>query len=69
MILRVLEPFADEDDEIKSFVIWFHSHAVLLPPAPLRIAFLGETGSGKSTTLNRVLQEEGLSNAVRHSEV
>jgi ABC-type multidrug transport system fused ATPase/permease subunit len=63
-ILPVLEPYIDEDDEIMNFVKFFRNHTVLLLPEATRIGIMGETGSGKSTTLNALLQMPGLSNAV-----
>ncbi|CAD0113024.1 unnamed protein product [Aureobasidium uvarum] len=65
VVLPALSPYRDEDKSINDTFMWFENGKNLNIPAipPTSFAFSGNSGSGKTSTLNNVLGMSGLANA------
>ncbi|KAH0292372.1 hypothetical protein KCU62_g2041, partial [Aureobasidium sp. EXF-3399] len=63
VVLPAISPYKDDDKSIDDMVKWFTKNANV-PEIPQTVfALLGNSGSGKTTTLNNLLGEAGLANA------
>lgn len=63
VVLPALSPFRDEDKSVNDSVEWFEKSANIPATSPTRFALSGNSGSGKTSTLNNVLGYSGLANA------
>jgi hypothetical protein len=63
VVLPALLPYRDEDKSVSDSVEWFEKNANVPAIPPTRFAFIGNSGSGKTSTLNNVLGQSGLANA------
>jgi hypothetical protein len=63
VVLPALSPYRDEDKQLRDSVEWFEKNDSVPAIPPTRFAFIGNSGSGKTSTLNNVLGESGLANA------
>jgi hypothetical protein len=62
-VVSALSPYREEDKQLSDSVKWFENNADIPAIPPTRFAFIGNSGSGKTSTLNNVLGEPGLANA------
>jgi hypothetical protein len=63
VVLPALSPYRDEDKSVSDSVEWFEKNANIPAIPPTRFALSGNSGSGKTSTLNNVLGMAGLANA------
>ncbi|CAD0091771.1 unnamed protein product, partial [Aureobasidium mustum] len=61
--LPALSPYRDEDKSVNDTVEWLEKNANIPATPPTLFALTGNSGSGKTTTLNNVLGMSGLANA------
>ncbi|KAH0372893.1 hypothetical protein KCU65_g886, partial [Aureobasidium melanogenum] len=61
--LPALSPYKDEDKSVNDTVEWLEKNANIPAIPPTLFALTGNSGSGKTTTLNNVLGMSGLANA------
>ncbi|KAG9758394.1 hypothetical protein KCU73_g3918, partial [Aureobasidium melanogenum] len=61
--LPALSPYRDEDKSVNDTVEWLEKNANIPAIPPTLFALTGNSGSGKTTTLNNVLGMSGLANA------
>ncbi|KAH0341046.1 hypothetical protein KCU81_g6508, partial [Aureobasidium melanogenum] len=61
--LPALSPYKDEDKSVNDTVQWLEKNANVPAIPPTLFALTGNSGSGKTTTLNNVLGMSGLANA------
>lgn len=62
-VIPALSPYVDEDKSIKDAHDWFKKNKSVPVLLPTRFALIGNSGSGKTSTLNNLLGKPDLANA------